>query len=151
MVVRRRLHPAVTVLVGLASAAGVSACGDDEVAIASQGSTLTQLAPPTTEPPPTTAPPETTAPATSTTVFVAPVPGCLDYMNFQIQAGQEDAIDLWEGELGESTDALQTYCEELAEDDPDRVEEMIEEKRVIDAFLADVAAAEAATATTEDG
>lgn len=150
MVIRRRPHPAVTALAALVAAGALSACGDDEVAIASQESTLTQLAPPTTEPPPTTAPPETTAPATSTTVFVAPVPGCLDYMDFQIQAGQEDAIDLWEGELGESAEALQTYCEELVDDDPDRVEEMIEEKRVIDAFLAEVAANEAATATTEE-
>jgi len=150
MVMRRHPHSAVTALVVLAGAANLSGCGDDEVAIASQGSTLTQLAPPTTEPPPTTPPPATTSPATSTTVFVAPVPGCLDYMNFQIQAGQEDAIDLWQGELDESADALQIYCEQLVEEDPDRVDEMIEEKRVIDAFLAQVSAAEAATATTEE-
>lgn len=146
----RRDHRSARVVVcALGGTLVVTACGDDDVAIASQDSTLTQLVATTTTSPATTAPPETTIEATTTTVYVAPVPGCLDYMDFQIQAGQEDAVDLWQDELGESREQLQAYCEDLAESNPRRVQEMIEEKRVIDAFLEEVAANEAATQTTE--
>lgn len=145
---RRALAPSLGSVLALGALSALGGCSDDDVAIASQGSTLTQLAPETTVPP-TTAPPDTTIAATTTTAYVAPVPGCLDYMNFQIEAGQEDAIELWQDELDESRGELQAYCEDLAESDPQRVEEMIEEKRVIDAFLDEVAANEAAAATTE--
>ncbi|MFV0307321.1 MAG: hypothetical protein ACK5OX_06225 [Desertimonas sp.] len=133
---------ALSVIAATSIVTGLSACGDDGSAIGSQGSTLTQIVESTAAP---TTVPATTAVVTTTTVYVAPVPGCLDYMNFQIEAGEEQATELWQDELGEDRDALQTYCEDLVEENPARVEAMIEEKRVIDAFLAQVEADQAAT------
>lgn len=144
-----RTAAGVLSLGGVLGLLALSACSDDDAAIASQGSTLTQIVEATTTTP-TTAAPVATEPATTTTVYVAPVPGCLDYMNFQIEAGEEQATELWQDELDEDTDALQAYCEDLADEDPDRVEEMIEEKRAIDAFLAQVEADQAADEANDD-
>ena len=134
--------------VALVAAGGwLGACSDDPPALASRESTLTQLG---TTPTSTTTPPATSVPAsapatstepvrtTTTTIPIDPVIGCVDYLTFQISAGEEEATELWQ-DLDESEDALVAECQRLAEEQPARVRQMIEEKRAIDIFLANAA------------
>ncbi len=133
----------------VAAGGWLGACSDDPPALATRESTLTQLGttpPPTTTPaapatpatPATTDPPATTKASTTTTIPIDPVIGCMDYLTFQISAGEEEATELWQ-DLDESEDALVAECQRLAAEEPARVRQMIEEKRAIDEFLANAA------------
>lgn len=128
-------------LAAIAAVGWLAGCGDDEPrALDDQSGGLIQVTAPPTTPPPTTEPPPTTIPETTTTLAEEDaIAGCFDYLMFQVAAEDPETLDLWE-ELGEDEDALRDECARIAEDDPERVVEMIEQKRLIDEYLSAIAA-----------
>jgi len=114
----------------------LSACADEEEPLATGGE-LIRLEPATTVPAATVAP--TTEPVTSPSTGpdagepVDPVDGCINWYRIKIEAEDPAVLAVWEDELDEDLVQLVAECERLADEEPERVEDMIAEADAIEA------------------
>jgi hypothetical protein len=134
MAVGRRI---VTLVAGLSGLALLGACAeDDPEPLADRGG---QLIPIETPPPVPTSDPSaatTLPPSTTTTVApVDPMTGCLDWYRFKIESGDSSVVAFWQEQLGEDLVQLVAECERLVAEEPQRIDDMIEENRRIEEFL----------------
>jgi hypothetical protein len=145
MAAGRRIVTLVAALTGLGL---VGACAeDDPEPLADRGG---QLIPIETPPPVPTSDPSaaTTMPATTTTTLppVDPMTGCLDWYRFKIESGDSTVVAFWQEQLGEDLVRLVAECERLVAEEPQRIDDMIEENRRIEEFLRVLATATTAPA-----